>query len=283
MTDTAIVTELRPSPRPGEGAQRIKDPTAALRARRARRKRKAVSTLTPGVPGAPIAAAEKLSDIKPSVTVGEIEKRRFLYADATAYAAAIALPAPPRGYGRTVLVALAVAMEAAKLVTAGWLARRWRDTAWLWRTVLVALVAGLAVINGAGVYAQLVAAHVDKRGEAAAVLETQDAALAARIEAPAHTVADLDRHLGQIDTAIEEAARRGRTNAAMALMETQRRARAGLADERNREAGTHWQPSRRNAPASPPRRARPTPRQRPSATWRSSSALTRTQSRRSGG
>jgi biotin transporter BioY len=88
---------------------------------------------------------------------------------------------------------MAVAMEAAKLVTAGWLARRWRDTAWLWRTVLVALVAGLAVINGAGVYAQLVAAHVDKRGEAAAVLETQDAALAARIEAQAHTVADLDR------------------------------------------------------------------------------------------
>jgi hypothetical protein len=38
-------------------------------------------------------------------------------------------------------------------------ARRWRATAWVSRHALVALVAGLAVIN-AGVYAQLVAAHV---------------------------------------------------------------------------------------------------------------------------
>jgi hypothetical protein len=51
---------------------------------------------------------------------------------------------------------MAVAMESAKLVTAGWLAKRWRVTAWLWRLVLVGLIAGLAIINYAGVYAQLV-------------------------------------------------------------------------------------------------------------------------------
>jgi hypothetical protein len=38
-------------------------------------------------------------------------------------------------------------MESAKLVTAGWLAKRWRMTAWIWRLVLVALIAGLAVIK----------------------------------------------------------------------------------------------------------------------------------------
>jgi hypothetical protein len=38
--------------------------------------------------------------------------------------------------------------------------------------------------------------------------ETQDAALAARIEIAAHNVADLDRRLNQVDTAIEEAAKR---------------------------------------------------------------------------
>jgi len=57
-------------------------------------------------------------------------------------------------------------MEAAKLVTAGWLARRWRATAWLWRLVLVVLVALLALINAAGVYAQLVAAHVGEHAVA---------------------------------------------------------------------------------------------------------------------
>jgi hypothetical protein len=54
----------------------------------------------------------------------------------------------------------------------------------------------------------------------------------------AHTVADLDRRLGQIDSAIEEAAKRGKTNTALSAMEAQRRVRASLVDERNREAGT---------------------------------------------
>jgi hypothetical protein len=54
----------------------------------------------------------------------------------------------------------------------------------------------------------------------------------------AHTVADLDRRVSQIDSAVEEAARRGKTNAALSAMEGQRRARAALVDERKREAGT---------------------------------------------
>jgi hypothetical protein len=78
----------------------------------------------------------------------------------------------------------------------------------------VALVSGLALISAAGVYAQLVAAYVGERGAAVAGAETQDVALAAWIEVAAHTVADLDRRLGQIDGAVEEAANRGRTNAA---------------------------------------------------------------------
>jgi hypothetical protein len=42
------------------------------------------------------------------------------------------------------VVAMAAAMEAAKLVTAGWFARRWCMTAWTWRFIIVALVCGLA-------------------------------------------------------------------------------------------------------------------------------------------
>jgi hypothetical protein len=87
------------------------------------------------------------------------------------------------------------------------------------------------------VYAQLVAAHVGDRGAAAASIESQDAALVARIEVAAGKVADLDRRLGQIDQAVEEAAKRGRTNAALSAIEGQHRARGSLVDERNREAG----------------------------------------------
>jgi hypothetical protein len=56
-------------------------------------------------------------------------------------------------------------------------------------------------------------------------------------------VADLDRRLAQIDRAIEEAAKRGKTNTALSAMEGQRRARARLMDERNRGGGYRppWQ------------------------------------------
>jgi hypothetical protein len=55
-----------------------------------------------------------------------------------------------------------------------------------------------------------------------------------RIDVEARLVADLDRRLGQIDGAIQEAAQ---TNAALSTIEGQRKARAGLVDERKREAG----------------------------------------------
>ena len=60
------------------------------------------------------------------------------------------------------------------------------------------------------------------------------------MEVATHTVADLDRRLGQIE--IEEAAKRGKTSAALSAIEGQRKARTSLVDERNHEAGTLWQP-----------------------------------------
>jgi hypothetical protein len=63
--------------------------------------------------------------------------------------------------------------------------------AWIWRLVLVALVAGLAVINAAGVYAQLVAAHVEQLGNATAAVETQEATLDARIDMASPTLPTL--------------------------------------------------------------------------------------------
>jgi hypothetical protein len=133
---------------------------------------------------------------------------------------------------------MAIAMEAAKLITAGWLARRWRVTAPVSRIALVSFVFGLAVINAAGVYAQLVSAHVGDARSDTIRPRGEGCHLAARLESQIHIVADLDRRLGQIDTTIEEAAKRGRTNAALSAIEGQKKARASLVDERNREAGT---------------------------------------------
>ena len=150
-------------------------------------------------------------------------------------------------------------------MTAGWLARRWRVTALVWRLTLAVLVAGLAVINATGVYAQLVAAHVGEPGPATSALEIQDAALAARVEVAAHTVADVDRRLGQIDLTIEEAAKRGRTTTALAAIETARKTREVLAAQRQREGKTLRTP-KPSAPPWAPRAGRSRLRLRPSAT-----------------
>jgi hypothetical protein len=273
---TGATSEAQPDP-----SGRSKDSTSALRAKRYRRARKQggkrdgrATARLPNrdgepAPGGQAPQGEKQNEIKPSVTVSEIEKGRFHYApplapdldgraysqrhvgavDIAAYTAAIALAGAAAWFsikGMVVLfpgspvpvIAMAVAMEAAKLITAGWLARRWRATALIWRAALVAFVFGLAVINAAGVYAQLVAAHVGERGAATSRLKERTADLDARIDVQAHTVADLDRRLAQIDAAVEKATEKGRTTAAMKLADDQRKARAGLVDERRREAGT---------------------------------------------
>jgi hypothetical protein len=140
--------------------------------------------------------------------------------DVAAYTAAVALAGAAAFFsikGMVVIfpgspvpvVCMAIAMEAAKLITAGWLARRWSATMWFWRYSLVVLVVGLAVINATGVFAQLVSAHVGERGAATSRLEERNADIDAKIDVQAHKVADLDRRLGQIDSTIEEAAKRG--------------------------------------------------------------------------
>jgi hypothetical protein len=58
------------------------------------------------------------------------------------------------------VVAMAVAIEAAKLVIAGWLAGRWRATACVWRLTLVALDTGRG--DGAGCKSPFSAASAAK-------------------------------------------------------------------------------------------------------------------------
>jgi hypothetical protein len=147
----------------------------------------------------------------------------------------------------------------------------------------MAFVFGLAVINATGVYAQLASAHVGERGAAQSHIEMKDAAFAAKIEMATHNAADLDRRLGQIDTTIEEAAKRGRTKTAIDAIEAQRRARAALVDERKREAATLWWARRRNAPQWLPRAVRSRRKLHQSGMSPSSSASIRTARRQSGG
>jgi hypothetical protein len=150
------------------------------------------------------------------------------------------------------------------------------------RRTLIPFVAGLALINATGVFAQLVSAHIGDRGAAASHLEAQTAGLEAKIDIQAHKIADLDRRLGQIDSTVEETGKRGRTNAAISVMEGQNRPRAALVDERNREAGNLAAVKAERASVAAQGKRIET-EAHPSAMSPSSSGSTPTARRRSGG
>jgi hypothetical protein len=72
------------------------------------------------------------------------------------------------------------------------------------------------------------AAQVDERGAVKSAIDAQDATLAPRIEVHTLAAADLNQRLG-LDFAIEEAAKRGRTDATLSAIDGERRARQVLA------------------------------------------------------
>jgi hypothetical protein len=133
------------------------------------------------------------------------------------------------------VVALAGAMEAAKLVTAGWLARHWGITRAPLRIVLIALVMGLAAINAAGVYGRLVEAHLGVTVATASAIDERIGAVTARMAAQSAAVAGLDRRLEEIDAAISKLTQKGRAAAALNAIANQRKAREALIADRSRE------------------------------------------------
>jgi hypothetical protein len=135
------------------------------------------------------------------------------------------------------IIVMGVVMETAKLITVAFLAHQWRQLGWLSRLVLIVLVTGLASINAAGVYSQLVAAHFGDRSATSAV-ETEAAAVAAKTELQTQTIADLDRRVAQIDGVIAEMVKRGRTSGALEAIGAQRKQRESLVNQRHHEAET---------------------------------------------
>ena len=114
------------------------------------------------------------------------------------------------------VMVLAATMEAGKLVIAGWLAAHWRRTNWKMRTVMVALVAGLALINAAGVFGKLVEAHVSVAASSRSGVTERIEALDARVRASVadSTAASPNRPPWTIDTACRVTRHQHRNTAA---------------------------------------------------------------------
>jgi hypothetical protein len=196
-----------------------------------------------GRQGTPTALPDVSSPPIAPETVAPLREPASAFSDAFAIVAAVALAGVAAFFsiagmvevfpGAPVAVmAFAGSMEAAKLVIAGWLASHWRDAGWKLRAVLVALLTGLALINAAGVFGKLVEAHVAVTATARAGVSERLEVVDARMASQSAGVADLDRRISQIDAAVDEATRRGRTAGAMVLADQQRKTRDGLSAQR---------------------------------------------------
>jgi hypothetical protein len=100
------------------------------------------------------------------------------------------------------------------------------------------LLTGLALINAAGVFGKLVEAHVAVTTTARSGITERIEVVNARLTSQSAIVMDLDHRISQIDTAVEESIRRGRTSGAMALADQQRKTRDGLVATRQAASAT---------------------------------------------
>jgi hypothetical protein len=209
------------------------------RKRAAKDTRQGVPTALPAVSAPPI-VPEAVAPLKePTSSLG----------NAVALVAAVALACVAAFFSLTgmaevfpgapvAVMVLAGSMEAGKLVIAGWLAAHWPVAGWKLRTVLVALVTGLALINAAGVFGKLVEAHVGAAATARSGISERMEVVHARLTSQSATVADLDHRISQIDTAVDESTRRGQVGRAMALADQLRKTRDEMVASRQAASAT---------------------------------------------
>jgi len=134
------------------------------------------------------------------------------------------------------ILVMGATMEGSKIIAAGWLAGAWRDVPWVFRGVLMLLIAGLAVINAAGTFSQLTAAHVGNAALNAGAHNMQAVDVDSRLEIALGKLSDLDKQIGGIDAIVAGAAAKGRAVTAQAALADQHKARAALMQQREQAA-----------------------------------------------
>jgi nucleoside-diphosphate-sugar epimerase len=91
-------------------------------------------------------------------------------------------------------------------------------------------------LNAVGCFGYLSKAQIVSALAGDLVIAGRSVETDARLSMQSSVVADLDRRIAQIDTAIDKATEKGRASAAMKLADEQRRTRADLAAQRTYEA-----------------------------------------------
>jgi hypothetical protein len=225
MADSATnITELRPPPK----AKRQRSSAAKSRKRQPTFTLTRSPTITPGAAKPAMAARKELASAAALVVAVMLASVSgfFGVTGMTAIFAAAAVA----------VVVMTGVLEAAKLVTAAWLARHWRDASPLLRLPLVVMVLLLMALTAVGTFGFLSRAHLDHQVAANESVARDAAPIAQRIALAETAVRDLDARIAQLDDMVKVATAHGRTKVAMALVSDQSRGRGDLVVQRRAAA-----------------------------------------------
>ena len=127
-----------------------------------------------------------------------------------------------------------MALETAKLSAVAWLGRGYRASRAL-KGAIVTLVVALMALNVVGAYGFMARAHIAHEVAGEAQVADHAAQVEARKRLAAANLANIDRRIAQIDSAVDVATKR-RPSGAMALAERQSGRRDQLVAERAQAA-----------------------------------------------
>jgi hypothetical protein len=135
------------------------------------------------------------------------------------------------------VIGMGCAFEFGKVAAVTWLGRRYTAPLTL-KVAIVALIVTLMMLSSIGSYGFLAHAHLEHAVTAELPIDAHAADVAARTEVQRAALADVDRRIAQIDAAVNEATRRGRTMTAMSLAAEQTSRRKDLVAARISAADT---------------------------------------------
>jgi hypothetical protein len=218
------ITELSVVPKP-------KNRTAVARSQRGRQRRKQNHNMSAGA-------------ATPAITA---RRNRYSSANIAALLAALGLAAVSGFFsivGLTSIflgsfwpvVAMGTVLEGGKLSAVALLGQR-RVASRALRFAIVTLIAALMALNVVGAYGFLARAQITHTVAGEVLVADHAARVGAQKKIAAAKVADIDKRIGQIDSAVAEATKRGRTTAAMMLAVHSADRRDALVAERTRAAG----------------------------------------------
>jgi hypothetical protein len=133
------------------------------------------------------------------------------------------------------IIAMGCALECGKLASVAWLGRKYSAPLPI-KVAIGSLIVVLVALNAVGAYGFLAHAHLEHAAAGEVQIGAAGADVSARLKVQAAVLADLDKRIGQVDAAVDEAVKRGRVSGGMEIAEQQRRYRSDLVAQRRHEA-----------------------------------------------